>query len=137
MSAAPLPNPRFSYLLWQTFIGAGFIARERMHDYAEKAMREAREETGWIDPDPAFEGAVHAVIDSAYDDPRLRQPIEALYTAMTPAARSNSLAQKLVQLTMPGIPDVYQGSELCESCIGRCACAATSAVSSPPTPPSP
>jgi (1->4)-alpha-D-glucan 1-alpha-D-glucosylmutase len=114
MSAAPLPNPRFSYLLWQTFIGTGFIARERMHGYAEKAMREGREETGWIDPDPGFEGAVHATVDAAYDDPRLREPIDALYAAMTPAARSNSLAQKLVQLTMPGAPDVYQGSELWE-----------------------
>jgi (1->4)-alpha-D-glucan 1-alpha-D-glucosylmutase len=54
------------------------------------------------------------VVDAAYDDPRLRAPIEALFAAMTPAARSNSLAQKVVQLTMPGVPDVYQGTELWE-----------------------
>ena len=112
MTAAPLPNPRFAYLLWQTFIGAGHIARERMHGYAEKAMRESREETDWIDSSQPYEDAVHAVVDAAYDDPRLRAPIEALYAAMTPAAWSNSLASKLVQLTMPGVPDVYQGTEL-------------------------
>jgi (1->4)-alpha-D-glucan 1-alpha-D-glucosylmutase len=114
MSAAPLPNPRFAYLLWQTFLGAGFIDRERMHGYVEKAMREAREETDWIDADPGYERLVHAAVDAGYDDPRLRDPIETLYAAMTAPARSNSLAQKLVQLTMPGVPDIYQGSELWE-----------------------
>ena len=114
MSSAPLPNARFAYLLWQTLLGAGFIDRDRMHGYIEKAMREAREETGWIDADPGYEQLVHAAVDAGYDDPRLREPIETLYTAMTAAARSNSLAQKLVQLTMPGVPDVYQGTELWE-----------------------
>ncbi len=114
MAAAPLPNPRFAYLLWQTFAGAGFIARERMHGYAEKAMREAREQTGWIDPDPSFEDAVQLVVDRAYDDPQVHGPLETLYELMTPPARSNSLSQKLVQLTMPGAPDVYQGTEFWE-----------------------
>jgi (1->4)-alpha-D-glucan 1-alpha-D-glucosylmutase len=114
MSSAPLPNPRFAYLLWQTLLGAGFIDRERMHGYISKAMREAREETDWIDADPGYERLVHGAVDAAYDDPRLRNPIETLYAAMTAAARSNSLAQKLVQLTMPGVPDTYQGSELWE-----------------------
>ena len=42
--AAPIPDASFAYLLWQTFAGAGFIERERMHAYAEKAMREAADE---------------------------------------------------------------------------------------------
>ena len=67
-----MPDPAFGYLLWQTFVGAGFIDRDRMHAYAEKAMREAADGTGWIDPDEPFETAVHAAIDAAYDDPRLR-----------------------------------------------------------------
>ena len=69
MSAAPLPDPQFAYLLWQTFAGAGFIDRERMHAYAEKAMREAATSTTWTDPDAAFEAAVHAAVDAAYDRP--------------------------------------------------------------------
>jgi (1->4)-alpha-D-glucan 1-alpha-D-glucosylmutase len=112
MSAAPLPDRPFAYLLWQTFLGAGFMARERMHAYAEKAMREAGTSTGWIDPDAAFESAVHRAVDAAYDDAALRDPLSEFAEHVTPYGWTNSLGMKLVQLTMPGIPDVYQGSEL-------------------------
>ena len=110
MTAAPIPDPSFAYLLWQTFIGAGFIDRARMHAYAEKAMREAGTATGWIDPNTAFEGTVHAAIDRAYDDDAMRTSLQAFIDRVTPYGWSNSLAQKLVQLTMPGIPDIYQGT---------------------------
>ena len=68
MAPRPLPDAPFAYLLWQTFAGAGLIERDRMHAYAEKAMREAAQSTTWIDPDAAFEDAVHAAVDAAYDD---------------------------------------------------------------------
>jgi (1->4)-alpha-D-glucan 1-alpha-D-glucosylmutase len=112
MSAAPMPNPAFGYLIWQTFVGAGLIARERMHGYAEKAMREAADGTGWVDPDPQFEAAVHAAVDAAYDQPELSGALREFIALVQPYGWSNSLAQKLVQLTMPGVPDVYQGSEV-------------------------
>jgi (1->4)-alpha-D-glucan 1-alpha-D-glucosylmutase len=51
-------------------------------------------------------------VKAAYDDPRLRGAWDQLDTIITPAGWSNSLGQKLVQLTMPGVPDVYQGTEL-------------------------
>jgi (1->4)-alpha-D-glucan 1-alpha-D-glucosylmutase len=114
MTEVPLPDGPFAYLLWQTFAGAGFVERERMHAYAEKAMREAATSTTWTDPDEAFEAAVHAAVDRAYDDEPVRAPLEAFADRITPYGWSNSLAQKLVQLTMPGIPDVYQGTELWE-----------------------
>jgi (1->4)-alpha-D-glucan 1-alpha-D-glucosylmutase len=110
MAEAPLPDRPFAYLLWQTFAGVGLIERERMHAYAEKAMREAAVSTNWIDPVEEFEAAVHAVIDRAYDDPVLRTPLEAFVRRITPYGWTNSLGQKLVQLTMPGVPDVYQGT---------------------------
>ena len=112
MTSGPLPDQSFGYLLWQTFVGTGFIARERMHAYAEKAMREAATSTTWTDPDEEFEAAVHALIDRAYDDPALRDPLEAFVGRITPYGWTNSLGQKLVQLTMPGVPDVYEGTEL-------------------------
>jgi (1->4)-alpha-D-glucan 1-alpha-D-glucosylmutase len=112
MTAAPVPDPSFGYLLWQTFAGAGLIGRDRMHAYAEKAMREAATHTGWTNPDAAFEAAVHAVVDRAYDDPALCDPLTAFIERITPYGWTNSLGQKLVQLTMPGVPDVYQGTEL-------------------------
>lgn len=114
MARAPVPNAAFGYLLWQTLAGVGFIDRGRMHAYAEKAMREASDGTGWTDPDEAFESAVHAAVDAAYDAPDLRDRLTAFVDRITPYGWSNSLSQKLVQLTMPGVPDVYQGTELWE-----------------------
>jgi (1->4)-alpha-D-glucan 1-alpha-D-glucosylmutase len=112
MRDAPVPDPAFGYLLWQTFAGAGFIDRARMHAYAEKAMREAASMTSWIDPDVAFERAVHGVVDRAYDDAAVHDPLARFVARITPYGWTNSLGQKLVQLTMPGVPDVYQGTEL-------------------------
>jgi len=109
---APVGNQAFGYLLWQTFAGAGWIDRDRMHGYAEKAMREAAEGTGWRDPDPGFEAGVHAAVDRAYDDPAIHRLLDGLIAEITPYGWSNSLSQKLLQLAMPGVPDVYQGTEL-------------------------
>jgi (1->4)-alpha-D-glucan 1-alpha-D-glucosylmutase len=114
MSAAPVPDRSFGYLLWQTVAGTGFIDRERMHAYAEKAMREAAQATNWIDPAESFEKTVHDTVERAYNDPAVHDPLAGFVERITPYARTNSLAQKLVQLTMPGVPDVYQGTELWE-----------------------
>jgi (1->4)-alpha-D-glucan 1-alpha-D-glucosylmutase len=114
MRSAPLPDAPFAYLLWQTFAGVGFIERDRMHDYLEKAMREAATSTTWTSPDEAFEKAVHGVADAAYDHADVHGPLSALIERITPYGWTNSLSQKVVQLTMPGIPDVYQGTELWE-----------------------
>ncbi|MEO9133854.1 MAG: malto-oligosyltrehalose synthase, partial [Jatrophihabitantaceae bacterium] len=111
MTAAPLADRPFAYLLWQSFVGTGLIERGRMHAYVEKAMREASTSTSWLDPDAAFEQSVHDVVDRAYDDPAVREPLTDFVERITPYGWTNSLGQKLVQLTMPGVPDVYQGTE--------------------------
>ena len=115
MSRAPLPDPAFAHLLWQTAVGAWPIERERLHAYVEKAAREASVSTSWTDPDLAFERELHALVDRMYDDPDLHAEITAFADAITPAGWSNSLGQKLVQLAMPGVPDTYQGTELWEN----------------------
>jgi (1->4)-alpha-D-glucan 1-alpha-D-glucosylmutase len=114
LDAAPVPNRAFGYLLWQTFVATGLIERDRMHAYAQKAMREAADGTGWIDPDRAFEDAVHAAVDAPYDIPAVAWQVWRMYDRIEPYGLSNSLSQKLIQLTMPGVPDVYQGAELWE-----------------------
>lgn len=81
------------------------------HVFAEKAMREASQETSWNAPDAQFERTVHAAVDAAYDRPEVRALIESVSRRLVPYGWSNSLLQKVVQLTMPGVPDVYQGSE--------------------------
>ena len=111
-AAAPMPDPRFENLLWQAAYGAWPIERERLHAYAEKAMREAGDHTTWTDPDENYERAVHAAVDAAYDDERVRAALVELDAELAAAGRSNILSAKLLALTLPGVPDVYQGSEL-------------------------
>ncbi|GAA0726043.1 malto-oligosyltrehalose synthase [Dactylosporangium roseum] len=112
-AAAPLPDPSFEDLFWQTIVGAWPISRDRLHAYFVKAAREANRSTSWSDPSEAFEAAVAAVLDRVFTD--LRGEVEEIAARITPFGWSNSLGQKLVQLTMPGIPDVYQGTELWEN----------------------
>ena len=72
LDLAPLPDPGFGSLLWQAVVGAWPASRERLHQYAEKAMREAGDHTTWTDPDAAYEGAVHAAVDAAFDSAEVR-----------------------------------------------------------------
>ncbi|WP_353712710.1 malto-oligosyltrehalose synthase [Arthrobacter sp. K5] len=108
---APLPDGPLSALLWQAIAGAWPASRERLQYYALKAAREAGNSTNWTDPDPAFEEKLAAAVDAAFDNPAVRAEVESLVELLEPHGASNSLAAKLVQLTMPGVPDVYQGTE--------------------------
>ncbi len=87
--------------------------RDRLHLFAEKAMREAGTRTSWEEPDIEFEQAVHQWIDTVIDGP-VGAELGDLVADLAPHAWSDSLAQKLLQLGGPGIPDVYQGCELWE-----------------------
>jgi (1->4)-alpha-D-glucan 1-alpha-D-glucosylmutase len=108
----PLPDRPLAHQVWQNLVGAWPLSRERAHGYAEKAAREAGLSTSWTDVDEGFEAALHAMVDAAYDDATTTAEIAAFVDRIAPAGWSNSLAQKLLQLTLPGVPDVYQGSEL-------------------------
>lgn len=120
--AAPSPDPATGQFLWQNIFGvwpvggpekgAGTDAlRDRLHAYTEKAIREASWHTSWNDPDAEFEDAVHRWLDTVLDGPVAGQLTE-LVAQLNPHAASDALAQKMLALTVPGIPDVYQGTEL-------------------------
>jgi (1->4)-alpha-D-glucan 1-alpha-D-glucosylmutase len=111
-AAAPTPDAALGHLLWQTVAGAWPLPRERLRDYLHKAMREANTLTSWADPNPAFESAMHAAADTVYDSAALHADIDGFVTRIAPDGWSNSLTAKLLQLAMPGVPDVYQGCEL-------------------------
>ncbi|WP_394768638.1 malto-oligosyltrehalose synthase [Lacisediminihabitans sp.] len=113
--AAPLGDGPLEALLWEAIVGAWPASRERLHAYAEKAAREAGNSTGWDAPREAFEQRMHDLIDSAFDDPAVTAVIEEVLDRVRAAGWSNSLSAKLIQLTAPGVPDVYQGSELWET----------------------
>jgi (1->4)-alpha-D-glucan 1-alpha-D-glucosylmutase len=114
LGLAPLPDPSFGNLLWQAVLGAWPASRERLHGYAEKAMREAGDRTTWTAPDATYEQAVHAAVDAAFDEPAVTRVLDRVVARVSGPGWSNSLSTKLVALTMPGVPDVYQGSELWE-----------------------
>ncbi|NYE20138.1 malto-oligosyltrehalose synthase [Microbacterium immunditiarum] len=103
----------FDSLLWQAIIGAWPASAERLHAYAEKAAREAGEATGWLDPEPEFENRMHRLVDAAFGD--ARAIVDEFVAQIAPFGWSNSLAAKTLQLAGPGVPDVYQGSELWET----------------------
>ena len=105
------PDRNSTYFLLQTLVGAWPVSADRAVAYMEKASREAKLRTSWTDPDPAYEDALRRYVHAALADDEFRAALEAYVEALTPAARVTSLAQKLIQLTMPGVPDLYQGSE--------------------------
>ncbi|MFI5839137.1 malto-oligosyltrehalose synthase [Catenuloplanes sp. NPDC051500] len=110
--ASGFGDPALAHLLWQTAVGAWPIERERLKAYVEKAAREAGTSTSWTDPNTEFESALAALVDRVYDDSELCTEISEFAESITFSGWVNSLGQKVVQLAMPGIPDVYQGTEL-------------------------
>jgi (1->4)-alpha-D-glucan 1-alpha-D-glucosylmutase len=114
-TAVPLGDGPLESLLWEAIVGAWPASRERLHAYAEKAAREAGNSTRWTAPREAFEARMHGLIDSAFDDEHVVGILERVLDAVRQPGWSNSLSAKVIQLTAPGVPDVYQGSELWET----------------------
>ncbi|MHC5795730.1 malto-oligosyltrehalose synthase [Lacisediminihabitans sp. FW035] len=114
-AAVPLGDGPLESLLWEAIVGAWPASRERLHAYAEKAAREAGNSTRWTAPREEFEARMHGLIDSAFDDPHVVGILERVLDAVRQPGWSNSLSAKVIQLTAPGVPDVYQGSELWET----------------------
>ena len=93
-------------------VGAWPIEKPRLLAYAEKAAREAKVHTSWTDPVPAYEDAVRKFIDGIYDDSNFIAALNKFVASVIHPGRINSLAQTLLKLTAPGVPDFYQGTEL-------------------------
>ena len=109
---ARLPEPTLNLLAWQSLLGAWPISPERLRGYLEKASREAKLATSWTEPNEEFDQAVAAWPEAVLADAGLIADVEGFVRLIRPAGWVNALGQKLVQLTMPGVPDLYQGSEL-------------------------
>jgi (1->4)-alpha-D-glucan 1-alpha-D-glucosylmutase len=109
---ARLPEPALNLLAWQSLAGAWPISQERLARYLEKASREAKIATSWTEPNPDFDAAVAAWPATVLADAELSADVGQFVARIRPAGWSNSLGQKLVQLAMPGVPDIYQGTEL-------------------------
>ncbi|ORW20202.1 maltooligosyl trehalose synthase [Mycolicibacter nonchromogenicus] len=117
-SRSPSPDLGTGLFLWQNIFGVwpldGRVStalRERLHGYAEKAVREAGRRTSWHDPEAAFEDALHEWLDAILDGP-IAGELTQFVAELAPHIESDILGQKLLALTVPGVPDVYQGTEL-------------------------
>ena len=106
------PDRRTEYLLYQILVGAFPLPLERARIFLEKAIREAKIHTSWTNPDRGYEDAVMTFLGRLYEAPEFQEELEAFCRRLIKPGRINSLAQKLVQLTAPGVPDLYQGTEL-------------------------
>ena len=116
------PTRADEYLIYQTLVGVWpataavtgeFI--ERIDAYMLKAAREAKARTSWINSNAGYEEALSMFVRAVLDpDPRnaLRSEIESFARQIAGFGVVNSLAQTLLRLTVPGVPDIYQGNEL-------------------------
>ena len=109
-------------LVWQTVLGmwrlptttAGQqpVSLERLSGYLNKAMRENKTHTTWTDQNEAYEEAILALAAEALSNDRVAAALDEFVALSMPSVRAAVLGQKLLQLTMPGVPDVYQGCEV-------------------------
>jgi (1->4)-alpha-D-glucan 1-alpha-D-glucosylmutase len=123
------PDRNDEYLLYQTLIGAwpveltdGRWSRKaaaefgtRIQSYMIKALREAKQRSSWADPDTRYEQAVQDFVARLLDTDSGRAFLDAFLPLQARAAElgvHNSLVQLALKLTCPGVPDIYQGSEL-------------------------
>jgi (1->4)-alpha-D-glucan 1-alpha-D-glucosylmutase len=122
-----VPERNVEYLFYQALLGAwptdlalddtegiSALAR-RLEDYVIKAVREAKEKTSWSNPDSDYEAAVRrfvgAVLDASRPNPFLAE-FHGLVLSLERPGAVTALAQLVLKLTVPGVPDIYQGGEL-------------------------
>lgn len=103
---------RTAHFVWQTLLGAGDLSEERLTAYLQKALREASLKTTWLSVDEAYEQRVIDFALAVSADGPVRKALASAISANDKAIRAITLGAKLLQLTMPGIPDTYQGTEL-------------------------
>ncbi len=106
------PDHVIEYTLLQTLVGAWPLSLPRAQAFAHKASRESRLRTSWRRPDETYDKALADWLERVYADRDLVAEIERFVDIVRPHGDRNSLAQLLVKLTAPGVPDFYQGSEL-------------------------
>jgi (1->4)-alpha-D-glucan 1-alpha-D-glucosylmutase len=106
------PDPIEEYTIFQTLAGAWPLEPERLCTYMEKALREAKRNTSWVAQDAAWEGRVLAYCRALYARAPFRDAFEPFAERLAAVGERHALRQTALKLTVPGVPDVYQGDEL-------------------------
>lgn len=104
-------DPRTRLLLCQTMVGAQPLTSERLATFALKAVREAKLTTSWLHPDDDYERSVTNFAHGLASDPVIVELVSEFVASVSDAGRSTSIAQKVLQLCAPGVPDLYWGTE--------------------------
>ncbi|MFJ4066105.1 malto-oligosyltrehalose synthase [Pseudomonas sp. NPDC089996] len=122
----PAPSPGDELLLWQTLLGSWPLSldlhddnalrqyAERIRQWQQKALREAKLRSSWSAPNEAYEAACAAYVDGLLldrENQQLRQSLADAAQLITCPGALNALVQTLLRLTVPGVPDLYQGNE--------------------------
>jgi isoamylase len=123
-SIGPIPSRHTEYMLYQALLGAwpfGWDGRdeatrnqllERLLAFTQKAGREAKLETTWVNPSGEYEKSVERFLERALGDEGFMSDVASFSARLEPHAITNALSQTLMRLCSPGVPDTYQGSEL-------------------------
>jgi (1->4)-alpha-D-glucan 1-alpha-D-glucosylmutase len=106
------PDDVERYLIFQTLAGAWPICAQRMVDYVQKALREAKRNTSWVSPNRDWEQAVGDFVCALYEDQPFIASLQRLLAVLAPLGRRAAHAELALRLTAPGVADIYQGDEL-------------------------
>jgi (1->4)-alpha-D-glucan 1-alpha-D-glucosylmutase len=105
------PDRNTEYFFYQTLVGAWPVCTRRLTAYMEKASREAKTYTSWTSPHAEYDEALQAFVTHCLGDQVFMQDVRQFVEPLIGPGRINSLAQTLLKLTSPGVPDLYQGTE--------------------------
>jgi len=111
-SADGAPDDVERYFIFQTLIGTWVIAPERIEAYMEKALREAKRNTSWVEQNHDWEEAVKRFCRLIYSDQAFIADFEPFAVRVAERGDRAALAQVALKLTAPGIPDLYRGDEM-------------------------
>jgi (1->4)-alpha-D-glucan 1-alpha-D-glucosylmutase len=104
-----MDDPNEEYLVWQTLVGAWPIVPQRLELYLEKALREGKRTTSWLEPNEQHEARVKSFVRALYDNRDFLDDFEPFVQDVVVAGEHASLGALLLRLTSPGLPDIYQG----------------------------
>lgn len=106
------PDDQERLLIFQTLLGAWPISSERLEGYLEKALREAKRNTTWVDQNTDYEDSVKRFATALLTHPDFLEDFVPFAERVAELGHRSAMGQLLLKLTVPGVPDLYQGDEL-------------------------
>lgn len=106
------PDRNIEYLFYQTLVGAWPLSADRALAYMAKASHEAKEHTNWTDKNEQYDSGMAEFVRGTLGDSQFVADLDNFILPLVRPGCVNSLAQTLLKLTAPGVPDIYQGTEL-------------------------